>query len=242
MKLSRLTVAILGLSCLLVPGIGHAQQADAVPYLSSEDIAALQSMLRDDAPFAMISKTVSTQATSTQTTNTQGRPEQAARVPAGSSGGTPVGIPSGQAPINIVVHNFIVVPDSPTQMPAYESVPAPAQAVPAPIPVIPTGVAGTRPAPRPQVEQWLPVSQVEVIPGLPDPSGTEVYRLQVGAFSGGENVTNAIKRVQAAGFTATQESAGNVIRVLVPGVPARNVFAAVQHLASVGFGQVWVRN
>jgi len=46
--------------------------------------------------------------------------------------------------------------------------------------------------------------------------------------------------VEAAGFTATQERHGNLLRVIVEGVPTRNVQAAVQRLAAVGFSQIWI--
>jgi cell division protein FtsN len=87
-----------------------------------------------------------------------------------------------------------------------------------------------------------PVSGIQVIPGYPNPNTGIVYRLQVGAFSARESIDRAMRQLQAAGFEAVQEPAGNnLFRVLAVGIPAQNVYGAVQRLGSIGFSQVWVR-
>ena len=87
----------------------------------------------------------------------------------------------------------------------------------------------------------IPINGVVVIPGLPNPHGGGVYRLQVGAYSGIGSVSMAMRQVESAGFNATQERYGNLFRVMVEGVPSWNVQAAVQRLAAVGFTQIWVK-
>jgi len=156
--------------------------------------------------------------------------------------------------VTITIHNYIVVPDHqpveimerPMRRGRGPRVAADARPVEAPAYVIIEEVAAAMPSPSPPlggtppVNSYLPINGVVLIPGLPDPHGNGYYRLQVGAYSGMGSVALAMSRVEAAGFTATQERHGNLLRVIVEGVPTRNVQAAVQRLAAVGFSQIWI--
>ena len=103
MKLYRFTIPVLGLIFWVTPNIGHAQQADTIPYLSSEDIAALQSTLPYDALFAY---------SETGAPGPNGTQKDAERTP------------DRAKPINIFVDNFVIIPDNSTRMPVPESAPA----------------------------------------------------------------------------------------------------------------------
>jgi cell division protein FtsN len=88
-----------------------------------------------------------------------------------------------------------------------------------------------------------PVDNIQIIPGLPNPNSNRIYRLQVGAFSGVESATRAVRQLQVAGFDVVQELAeNNLYRVLAVGIPAHNVYNAAQRLGAIGFKQVWVRD
>jgi hypothetical protein len=50
-----------------------------------------------------------------------------------------------------------------------------------------------------------------------------------------------MRRVEAAGFNAVQESFNNRLRVIAVDVPAASVETAVQRLASMGFSEIWIR-
>jgi len=80
-----------------------------------------------------------------------------------------------------------------------------------------------------------------VIPGLPDPHGNRLHRLQVGSYSGIGSASIAMRQVEAAGFYAAQEQHGGWFRVMAVGVHSSNVQAAVQRLGAMGFTQIWVR-
>ena len=104
-----------------------------------------------------------------------------------------------------------------------------------------------RPAARPCPESavQLPssafISDVEVIPGLPNPRNGKIYRLQVGSFSIPENASRLMRSIQNAGFTVIQESYGSWQRVLVQDIPAADVAATARKLGTLGIKQVWVR-
>jgi len=85
------------------------------------------------------------------------------------------------------------------------------------------------------------VDSVTVVPGLPSPNSNKIYRLQVGSYSGSPGADSAMRRVEAAGFNAVQESHNNRVRVIAVDIPAASVQAAVQRLAAMGFSEIWVR-
>jgi hypothetical protein len=84
-------------------------------------------------------------------------------------------------------------------------------------------------------------SSVQVFPGLPDPNSGKIYHLQVGAFSTPEGAAATAQRIRNAGFYVGGEASGGTYRVIVVNIPASVVYLAVQKLASLGFGQIWVR-
>jgi len=86
-----------------------------------------------------------------------------------------------------------------------------------------------------------PVSDVQLIPGLPNPNSGKTYRLQVGTYSAIESAARAMRQLQAAGFDVAQEPIGTMFRVLAVGISAQNVLGAAQRLGAIGFGQIWVR-
>jgi len=146
-----------------------------------------------------------------------------------------------QQPITITIHNYIVVPDEPP--PPVERRERPIRQYRGPRTMsayVPTEDE-VLPQVQPPVNLEPPINGVVVIPGLPDPHGNRVYRLQLGAYSGTGSALLTTRLVESAGFTAVQEQYGNLLRVFVDGVPSGNVQFAVQRLAAMGFTQIWVR-
>ena len=120
---------------------------------------------------------------------------------------------------------------------------------PAPIyPVQPTPVNPVQPAPIYPVQptpayptQPAPVTDVLVIPGLPDPAANRVYRLQVGAFSAQESADRTAQLVASLGFHVVWEQSGTLFRVYAINVPAVLIGSAAQRLGTIGIREVWVR-
>jgi hypothetical protein len=86
-----------------------------------------------------------------------------------------------------------------------------------------------------------PATDVQIVPGLPDPNNRRVYRLQVGAFYNESSATWAYQQLLAAGFDPVYEYSHNAYRVLAVGIPSQSVAHAAQRLGSLGFKQIWVR-
>jgi hypothetical protein len=82
---------------------------------------------------------------------------------------------------------------------------------------------------------------IQIIPGLPDRSNNNVYRLQVGAFSALETANRAAELMKAAGFEVQQEYSNSSYRVMAVGIAASDVYQASIRLGALGFGQIWVR-
>jgi len=159
--------------------------------------------------------------------------------------------PAQTQPVSITIHNYIVVPDQPEEPPMqWNLAPAPRANIVDARPAVPSVTYAPPPPPPPAVVvpetpilSWAPpaVNSVMVVPGLPSPNSNRIYRLQVGSYSGNSGADAAMRRVEAAGFNAMQESFNNRLRVIAVDIPASNVEAAVQRLAAMGFSEIWVR-
>jgi cell division septation protein DedD len=128
------------------------------------------------------------------------------------------------SPINITIHNYV---GKPGQMP--EVVTTDTALPPPPAPA----------APQPVRNQAA--GDVMVSPGLPDPNGNKMYRLQVGAFNSQNAAANTFRSLQDAGFSPVYEHSQNFYRVIIADVPASSVAGTVQRLGAIGIRQIWVR-
>ena len=168
------------------------------------------------------------------------------------------------SPVNITIYNYVITPES--QQPKQEQPPKektsnadldylawltlmameareasktppsppPAPPAPPPAPVVH--------APPHQAHHPLPAAtEVQIIPGIPDPNSGRLFHLQVGAFSTVDSALQAFQYVKSAGFDPILEQAGAIYRVLAVGVPAQSVYYAAQRLGTFGFKQVIVR-
>jgi len=82
---------------------------------------------------------------------------------------------------------------------------------------------------------------MNVTPGMPDPCGNGVYRVQVGAFSNTGNAQQCFNRLKSAGFTPFYEQYGSLYRVVLTGIQAADMAAVIRRLEAAGFTDAWIR-
>ena len=82
---------------------------------------------------------------------------------------------------------------------------------------------------------------MSVIPAMPNPYSSGLYRVQVGAFGSSGLAQQCFSRLLSAGFSPFYEPYGNVYRVVLPGIRAADMAAVVQRLAAAGFYEIWIR-
>jgi hypothetical protein len=133
------------------------------------------------------------------------------------------------SPINIVIHNYVGKPGQQGQLPEGVQVD---NALP---PFPPAAPAASQTVKNPTT------GDIMVSPGLPDPNGNKMYRLQVGAFNSQNAAANTFRSLQDAGFSPVYEHSQNFYRVIIADVPASSVASTVQRLGSIGIKQIWVR-
>ena len=106
--------------------------------------------------------------------------------------------------------------------------------------VIPLTASPASPVAAPPVNNLPPI---KIIPAMPNPHGNSMHRVQVGAFSKSDLAQQCFSRLASAGFSPAYEPspAGNMTRVVLPGIRAADVPLIVQRLAAAGFSEVWIR-
>jgi len=82
---------------------------------------------------------------------------------------------------------------------------------------------------------------MRVIPGMPDPHGSGVYRVQLGAFSNTGLAERCFNRLKSAGFTPYYEQYGSLYRVVITDVKAVDMAGVICRLESAGFTEAWLR-
>ena len=82
-------------------------------------------------------------------------------------------------------------------------------------------------------------AKVKVFPGLPDPSGNQRYRLQVGVFSTRESLYGVLQLLRSSGFSVdVRHETGTEYRVDAVDVPAAMVSHAVDRLGHLGITEL----
>ena len=126
-----------------------------------------------------------------------------------------------------------------------QPVPPPAQHTPPQIHYIlpPTQHAPAQTKDRPPQTQATVAQEnpVKIISVLPNPNSEKHYNLQIGAFSSILSADLVFRQLRGSGFEAAQEQSGDLYRVLVVGIPASQVYNAIQKLGVLGFREIWVR-
>jgi rare lipoprotein A len=91
------------------------------------------------------------------------------------------------------------------------------------------------PAPVPQA------GAARVLPRMPDPASSSIYRVQVGSFIYPLHAQAALERVRNLGFTAGYERFENYIRVVIPGIRAADMSALAVRLGAAGFPELYIK-
>jgi cell division septation protein DedD len=84
---------------------------------------------------------------------------------------------------------------------------------------------------------------VRVLPGAPSGRDrTQLYRVQVGAFSARSNAQDAFNRLLNAGYSPVCEVQGGLTRVQIPWVRGDELQVIGPRLYSIGFREVLIRS
>jgi rare lipoprotein A len=121
---------------------------------------------------------------------------------------------------------------------------------PAPPPVVvveeaPPPVIAEAPPPPPPPPPPKPVmvnkDPARIIPRMPDPGSTTIFRVQAGSYLLPLHAKEAFERLVAAGFHPYFERFENYIRVVIPGVPAAYIPWISQRLGNLDVTEAWIR-
>jgi len=127
-----------------------------------------------------------------------------------------------------------VAPATPVAAAPTTATPATTAAAATPVaPATPAQVTATPPAPAP-VAAPKPVATVAPISG-------PTWRIQLGSFLREENATRLVVKLRKAGFDPAFEKSGDMTRVVLAGVPDRDLASVKQKLGNAGFGDYLVK-
>jgi rare lipoprotein A len=130
----------------------------------------------------------------------------------------------------------VVVVEAPPP-PEPEPEPEPAPAPPPPPPPVVVEAPPPPPPPRPQVVK----GPARIIPRMPEPGSTTIFRVQAGSYLLPLHAKEAFERLVAAGFHPYFERFENYIRVVIPGVPAAYIPWIAQRLGQLDVTEAWIR-
>ena len=151
----------------------------------------------------------------------------------------PAVVPAAPPPVSAVqAHPQPPAPQQPAASPAAsprapQKSPPPVQTIAPTVNIIMPPAAAAPPA------AFTP--SMRVIPGMPNPNGSGVYRVQLGAFSNTGLAEKCFDRLKAAGFTPYYEQYNSLYRVVISGVKAVDMAAVICRLESAGFNEAWLR-
>jgi rare lipoprotein A len=158
-----------------------------------------------------------------------------------------IGVPSdGSVPIVLERVNAIPAPPEPEPV-IVEAPPPPPPPEPEPEPPV---VVEAPPPPPPPVEAPPPPppprpvvvkGPARIIPRMPDPGSTTIFRVQAGSYLLPLHAKEAFDRLVAAGFHPYFERFENYIRVVIPGVPAAYIPWIAQRLGQLDVTEAWIR-
>ncbi|GHV74765.1 hypothetical protein AGMMS49940_20670 [Spirochaetia bacterium] len=97
------------------------------------------------------------------------------------------------------------------------------------------------PPPPPAPKPVLTKPPAQIIPRMPDPGNTTIFRVQAGSYLLPLHAKEAFERLVAAGFHPYYERFGEHIRVVLPGVPAQYLPWLAQRLGNLDVKEAWIR-
>ena len=80
-----------------------------------------------------------------------------------------------------------------------------------------------------------------IIGRIPNIESTQTYQIQVGAFRSTQNANNVFLRLQSTGLNPVYENYLDLTRVLIPNIPAGQVWNHLVRIKSLGFDEVIIR-
>jgi hypothetical protein len=84
-------------------------------------------------------------------------------------------------------------------------------------------------------------SAFRIIGGLPDADDNKLYLIQVGAFKNPQNADKALERLMGASLNPSYERHNDLTRVMIKGIPYRELPLVLDKMKSLRFGEVIVR-
>jgi hypothetical protein len=128
----------------------------------------------------------------------------------------------------------VVIVEAPPPEPEPEPEPEPP---PPPPPPVVVEAPPPPPPPRPVVVK----GPARIIPRMPEPGSTTIFRVQAGSYLLPLHAKEAFDRLVAAGFHPYFERFENYIRVVIPGVPAAYIPWIAQRLGQLDVTEAWIR-
>jgi len=80
-----------------------------------------------------------------------------------------------------------------------------------------------------------------IVGRIPQPNSLSMYQIQVGAFSHEQNAVNVSGKLKNSGFNVILEDFNALTRVIVTGIPARDITASLRAIKNLGFDSVVIR-
>jgi rare lipoprotein A len=145
-----------------------------------------------------------------------------------------IGVPSDGS-VQIILERVNAVPEPVIVEAEPEPEPAPP---PPPPPVIADAPPPPPPPPPPPRAAKGPA---RIIPRMPDPGSTTIFRVQAGSYLLPLHAREAFDRLVAAGFHPYFERFEDYIRVVIPGVPAAYIPWIAQRLGDLDVTEAWIR-
>jgi len=82
---------------------------------------------------------------------------------------------------------------------------------------------------------------IRVIGRIPDAVDNRLYQLQVGAFKVVRNAEGAFEKLKAASMKPSYEKYGDLTRVIIKGVRARDIPSYIEKIRKAGFSDVFIK-
>jgi rare lipoprotein A len=166
-----------------------------------------------------------------------------------SAAAAAIGVPSDGS-VQIILERINALPQ-PEPVVIVEAEPEPAIVEPEPVPppvvvaeVPPPSPPLPSPSPPPPPPPPKPVvakNPARIIPRMPDPGSTTIFRVQAGSYLLPLHARESFERLVAAGFHPYFERFENYIRVVIPGVPAAYIPWIAQRLGALDVTEAWIR-
>jgi rare lipoprotein A len=217
---------------------------DSAP-VNAEGGAGGQAPITAAAPTATVSRSDQTTtrtnnpSTTTTSTNNPSTTTTSTNNPSTTTTTLPPTSQENNKPATATATAQIVVPQQPSQ--------AGQGTVQSGQPTQPTQPA-TRPVqPSPQPPEPSPLPPIVdrgtalIKPFMPNADNGKVYRVQVGSYQNTWHAREAYDRLTTVGFKPAYESYSDYIRVVIPGIPARDMPAVARLLGRVGFTEALIR-